>query len=626
MIKTAVILAAGRGARLGRMTVDRPKGFLLLDGKPLIEHSLQKLLMCGIEEIIIGTGYRHEMYEELSKRYPAVKCVYNGHFHSSGSLKTLYNMRDEIRNDFLLLESDLIYEKNMLEAAIQHDSPNTVLISDFTHSGDEVWVESDEQGALKQLSKEKRDLKHVTGEFVGISKLSSSTFEKICMYAKEYLPQNPFMDYEQGLVGAAAIGVKLIVHKVKQLAWCEVDDEHHWQRAQEIIYPIIQAHETNSITVKRNILLNPGPATTTPSVKLAQIVPDICPREQEFGAVMQYIADELTKFVAPPEEYTTVLFSGSGTAAVEAIISSVIDDKALFVIQNGAYGKRMCEIAESCRIPCIAYRAPCDQGLNLFDLEKTIAAHKGQVSHLAVVHNETTTGLLNPIEKIGAICRKHDLKMIVDGMSSFAALPIDMKKMNISYLAASSNKNLQGMAGVSFVIAKKTDLEETKTIKPRNLYLHLYRQYAHFLKTKQMRYTPPVQTLYALKQAIIEAKWEGIENRYKRYSECWEVLIEGISRLGLTYIVPPEHHSKIITAIIEPDLPGYHFSDMHDYFYERGFTIYPGKLELFHTFRVANIGDITKEDMETFIDLLAQYLAKLKKKPVIGWWLKRIRW
>jgi 2-aminoethylphosphonate-pyruvate transaminase len=616
MIKTTVILAAGKGSRLGTMTSERPKGFLMLEELPIIEHSINKLLKAGVEEIIIGTGYRHEMYDKLAKCYPAVKCIYNSKYDSSGSMQTLLNMRKEIKDDFLLLESDLIYEQKIVAEAMEHEAKDVVLASDFTNSGDEVWIEINEQGGLMQLSKEKDGMACVYGELIGITKLSYSTFQKMSAYAENMISILPKMDYEDALAGIAQKEVNLFVHKVRQLAWCEVDDEFHWQRAIEVIYPIIQAHEAESVTVKRNILLNPGPATTTNSVKLAQIVPDICPREQEFGEVLHYISTELTKLVGSLEEYTTVLFAGSGTAAVESIISSVLDDKALFVIHNGAYGKRICEMAESYQLPYIEYTSPIEQAIDLTKLEANIRENAQKISHLAVVHNETTTGLLNPIEKIGEICRKYNLTMIVDAMSSFAAIPTDMKKMNISYLAASSNKNLQGMAGVSFCIANKKELLRTKEIRPRNLYLHLYSQYEHFLQTKQMRYTPPVQILYALKQAIIETKWEGVENRYKRYSESWEALIKGITHLGLTYMVQPQDHSKIITSINEPQLSAYNFTEMHDYFYERGFTIYPGKLDTHNTFRIANIGDITKQDMENFISLLAEYIEKIKVKSV----------
>lgn len=364
-------------------------------------------------------------------------------------------------------------------------------------------------------------------------------------------------------------------------------------------------------TIKRNILLNPGPATTTNSVKYAQVVPDICPREPEFSRLLKFISTELTQLVADSDQYTTVLFGGSGTAAVESMISSVVGKNRLLIINNGAYGKRMCEIAEAYGLDYLEFNSPPDNSIDLTVLEKLIRNSPRNISHLAVVHHETTTGLLNDIGLIGEICRKHRIDMIVDAMSSFAAIPIQMKPMNISFLAASSNKNLQGMPGVSFVIAGQNQLDALRDKKPRNYYLNLYAQYQFFSKTCQMRFTPPVQTLYALKQAIEELKQEGVQRRYQRYAKSWDTLINGITRLGLEHLVLEQHHSKIITAILEPDCAGYNFNQMHDYFYNRGFTIYPGKLKKSKTFRIANIGDITHEDIESFLELLEHYLMSI---------------
>jgi 2-aminoethylphosphonate-pyruvate transaminase len=610
MIRMAVIVAAGLGSRMCERTADRPKGFLEIDNKPIIEYSITKLLEMGIDKIVIGTGYLSEVYEQLAFKYPQIKCVYNQKYQSTGSMYTLYQLKDYICEDFVLLESDLIYEKNTLRILIENQRPDVVLASELTYSGDEVFIETDENHYLVNMSKKQGDLNSIYAELIGITKLSHSAFQKMCIYAEAAFEVKPNIDYEYALVGISK-NVNLYVHKLNDLAWCEVDDENHWNRAVDAIYPIIKAREMGP--VKRNILLNPGPATTTDTVKYAQIVPDICPRETEFGQVMEFISTELTKFVADPKEYTTVLFGGSGTAAVESILSSVIDQDAVVIINNGAYGKRMCQMAEVYGLNYLEYKISIADAIDLKTLEAFIQNSSRKVSHLAIVHNETTTGLLNDIKAVGELCEKHNIMMIVDAMSSFAAIPIDMREMNISYLAASSNKNLQGIAGVSFVIAHKDHLERTRQIKPRNLYLHLYAQYHHFVITKQMRFTPPVQTLYSLKQAIIETKQEGILNRYERYSKSWETLIEGITRLGLTHLIPKSHHSKIITSIIEPSSSNYDFDEMHDFFYNRGFTIYPGKLEKQNTFRVANIGEITYKDMEEFINLLEQYLKGINR-------------
>jgi 2-aminoethylphosphonate-pyruvate transaminase len=372
-------------------------------------------------------------------------------------------------------------------------------------------------------------------------------------------------------------------------------------------------------SVKRNVLLSPGPATTTDTVKYAQVVPDICPREEEFGQLMEYVCTELTQIVAHCDRYTAVLFGGSGTAAVESILSSVVDKDVIIIVNNGAYGKRMCEIATAYGLNFVEFISPPGEAIDLSALDNVLIHSPQTVTHLAVVHHETTTGLLNDICSIGRLCKLHNANLIVDAISSYGAIPIDMETMNIGYLAASSNKNLQGMPGVAFVIADKSKLANLKSVTPKNYYLNLFAQYQFFAKTSQMRFTPPVQTLYALKQAIEELKLEGVEERYARYTKSWETLIAGVTRLGLKHYVNEENHSKIVTTLIEPDCAGYDFQEMHDYLYSRGFTIYPGKLESLNTFRIANIGDINYLDIEAYLELLEQYLKgigyPLERRP-----------
>lgn len=393
--------------------------------------------------------------------------------------------------------------------------------------------------------------------------------------------------------------------------------------------------------MKRNILLNPGPATTTDTVKNAQVVTDICPREKEFGEVMEFVSKELTNLVADNDEYTTVLFGGSGTAAVESMISSVVDKDILLIINNGAYGKRICEMAEIYDLNFIEFIGSPVNGIDFIKLEQIISEYNTKkrfiknklndykgivgrynikneddeikvISHIAVIHHETTTGILNDIHRVGGLCSKYNIDLIVDGMSSFAGIPIDMKSSNIKCLASSSNKCIQGMAGVSFVIAEKELLINTKRIKPRNLYLNLYNQYEYFQKNYQMRFTPPVQVLYALKQAIIETKAETIERRYERYVRCCEILWDGLEKLNLKLLVPKEKSSMLLTSIVEPEVKGYNFDSLHNYLYEKGFTIYPGKVSSKNTFRIANIGDIYPENMRKFIEILEEYFLSIK--------------
>ncbi len=354
-------------------------------------------------------------------------------------------------------------------------------------------------------------------------------------------------------------------------------------------------------TPKRNILLNPGPATTSQTVKMAQVVSDICPREEEFGDLMGVIADDLTSIVAG-KDYVTTLFGGSGTAGVESCVAS-IPVKKILIINNGAYGQRMCDIADRYDIDYTEFKSSGVDALNIDELEKQM----GDVDTLFAVHNETTTGLLNDIGAIGNVCKNNNTIFVVDAMSSYAAVPINMEKMNIDYLIASSNKNIQGMAGVSFVISSKTAIESLKNNTKRAYYLDLYDQYDNMRKNNQMRFTPPVQTIYALKQAIDETFKETVTGRYDRYSKSWEVLTNGLKKLGMTYLVEDANHSKIITSINLGDMD---FDNLHAILQKYDITIYPGKVEGYNTFRVANIGDIDHNDISKFLEILSSFVQK----------------
>jgi len=364
--------------------------------------------------------------------------------------------------------------------------------------------------------------------------------------------------------------------------------------------------------VERKILLNPGPATTTDSVKNAQVVPDICHRVADFSNMMKSIREDLTRIATKsPEEYTCVLFAGSGTAAVEAAINSVAPhDKKTLIINNGAYGKRMVDMAKAYKIPFVEHKIKWDKIPEVKEIEKILKEDK-EIACVAVVHHETTSGLLNPIQEIGKITKENNCVYIIDAMSSFAGIKFDLKENNIDFMISSSNKCIQGMSGVSFVVCNKSELEKIKDYSKRSVYFDLYKQYRSLEDKKQMQFTPPVQTLYALRKAIDEFFEEGAEQRQARYFRCWETLTEGLKNMGFKLLLSDEIQSRILTTIIEPENEKYDFEKLHDLLYDKGFTIYPGKVERPDTFRLANLGAIDYKDIEKFLEALKVSLIEM---------------
>ena len=359
---------------------------------------------------------------------------------------------------------------------------------------------------------------------------------------------------------------------------------------------------------KKNILLNPGPATTTDTIKYAQVVPDICPREKEFGDLMYNLSNEITSLATKsPKNYTTVFFGGSGTASVEAVISSVLTKQCnLLIINNGSYAERIHEISKVYNLNVYNLVSEPFKDFNISFIEELVI--KKRITHVAIVHNETSTGRLNELEAFSKLSDKYGLKLIVDAMSSFGAIEIDVNDLNIDYLCSSSNKNIQGMAGISFVIANKNSLESIKDNDRKNFYLDLYAQYEFFNKNRQLRFTPPVQSFYALKQAIEELKKEGIKNRYKRYSENWNYIIKNLPNLGFIQEFQNEKSSKIITVFRLPK--NIKFKYLHDELLKSNITIYPSKYDT-NTFRIANIGNINIKDLECFINALKKIIQNV---------------
>ena len=612
MIKEAIVLAGGLGSRLKDKTKTMPKGFLEIGGTAIVEQSVQKLLAHGIEKIIIGTGHCSEYYDRLAQKYPAIVTVKNERYAETGSMGTLECCAPLVTGSFLLLESDLIYDSIGLFTLINDERKNLILASGATHSGDEVYLQADADMRLTGLSKNKSDLQNVSGELVGITKLTEEVLNNMCAYAKAHHNDLPKMEYEHALLKIAETDA-VAVKKIEYYVWREIDDEDHLAMAVNDIYPHIVENESLR-NVRREVLLNPGPATTTDSVKYAQVAADICPREKEFGNLMQWLCDEMKLFALSPQtnpdEYETVMFGCSGTGADEVMVSSCVPDTGkLLVIDNGSYGARMAKIAQVYKIPMDVYKSSTYEPIDLEKLEAVFASKK--YTHLACVYHETTTGLLNPLHIICPMAKKYGMVTIVDAVSAYCGMPMDLKTLGIDFMASTSNKNIQGMAGVGFIICNKAELEKTKDYPMRNYYLNLYDQYAYFSKTHQTRFTPPVQTMYALRQAVLETKQETVQKRYERYTECWRILLAAVKKLGLEMLVKEEHQSHFITAILEPKTPQYSFDALHDFAAEHSFTIYPGKLGNIDTFRIANIGDIQPEEMRTFTVKLEQYMHEI---------------
>jgi 2-aminoethylphosphonate-pyruvate transaminase len=671
----AVILAAGMGTRLGELTKEIPKSLLLIENKTLLERSLDNIQKSGIDETIVVTGYlNHEIQNKIGNDHNGMKITYvhSPEFSSTGSMHSLLQAKDAIGdNSIVLFESDLLYHQKAISTILSSPKKDIILVADLLHSGDDVYVCTNDESHVTLLGKNIDDEKrqNALGALVGISKYSNEFLQNLFSHAKEdYEKGEGDYHYEETVLSSSHKN-DLPVHGLfcNDLHWIEVDNANDLKRAREQVHPKIvgnnglfdneenndlsekidlpvkdnnpetdlsfQKNETNeqinkkilpqkdefekeviSYKVKRNILLNPGPATTTDAVKMAQVVPDICPREKEFGELMKSISCDLTKIAGGDDNYSCVLFGGSGTAVMDAAINSVVPpQKKLLVINNGAYGKRLADIARAYKIGLVELQYEWDNLPSLEEVELAIR-NEPEVAVVAMIHHETTTGLLNPVKEIGALCKKYEKTFVVDTISSFAGVPLNIKEFNIDFMMSTSNKCIQAMAGACFIICNNDKLEQIKDYPKRSFYLNLYSQYESFKRTGQMRFTPPVQTLYALREAIDEFLTETYEGRVARYTRNWQVLREGVEKLGFKILTRPEDESHILITLLYPEDPNFNFDVLHDKLFEKGFTIYPGKVGKIDSFRLANMGAIDEIDVANFLEVFKEVLFEMGVK------------
>lgn len=361
--------------------------------------------------------------------------------------------------------------------------------------------------------------------------------------------------------------------------------------------------------IKRNILLNPGPATTTDTVKMAQIVPDICPREKEFGSMMKQMREDLVRIVhGDLNKYTSVLFCGSGTINIDVCINSLLPEgKKVLIINNGAYSTRAAEVCEFYNLPFIDLKFPVDELPDLAKIEQTLQENP-DIALVHTTHNETGTGILNPIREIGALVHKYNAVFTVDTTSTYAMRPIHIEEDNIDFCMASAQKGLMAMTGLSFVVGNTEIIKKSAEYPKRSYYCNLYLQYHFFETTGEMHFTPPVQTIYATRQAIDEYFAEGEEAKWQRHLSVFEAIHAGLEKLGFKDMIKRELQAGLVVSVRYPDDENWNFEKIHDYCYERGFTIYPGKVSNLNTFRLCALGAITAKDIEDFFVVLEEGL------------------
>jgi 2-aminoethylphosphonate-pyruvate transaminase len=356
------------------------------------------------------------------------------------------------------------------------------------------------------------------------------------------------------------------------------------------------------------ILLTPGPLSTSRGVRNA-LLRDWCTWDADYNEnIVQNIRRRLVALATQDtENYTAVLMQGSGSFAVEACLGTAIPaDGKLLILTNGAYGDRMAKMAEVLKINYVKE----DLGeVTVAEPRKLDAILKADptFTHVAFVHCETTTGMLNPLEELSAVVKSHGKILMVDAMSSFGGIPFDVSKLGIDFLASSSNKCIQGVPGFGIVIAKRETLQQCKG-NARSHCLDLVGQWEEMDKTGKWRFTSPTHVVRAFYQALDELEEEGgIDARYRRYCENHKILVSGMRDNGFQTLLPDNLQSPIITSFLYPSAD-FNFNDFYESCKSEGFVLYPGKISQADTFRIGNIGEVYPADIEHLIGIIHWHL------------------
>ncbi len=364
---------------------------------------------------------------------------------------------------------------------------------------------------------------------------------------------------------------------------------------------------SNLSVAKDKPLFTPGPLTTSQTVKQAMLR-DLGSRDAEFVQLVQEIRNELLTIagVSQASGFECVLMQGSGTFGIEAVMSCAVPAAGKWLIAvNGSYGKRMQAIANTHGIESTILNYHENELVSVKEVDEALS-NDPSITAVAIVHCETTTGIMNPIEEIGNVVRKHGKTYFVDSMSAFGGVQFDFAACDIDFLVSSANKCIEGVPGFSFCIARRSALEQTAGWT-RTLSLDLYAQWMGLEKNGQFRFTPPTHTMLAFRQAIEELRIEGgVAGRQKRYKANCQKLLEGMRSLGFIEYLPDSLQGHIITSFRYPEHPNFDFASFYDRLNELGFVIYPGKVFDANCFRIGNIGRIFEADVTSLLAAVRQ--------------------
>jgi 2-aminoethylphosphonate-pyruvate transaminase len=603
----AVILAAGAGRSLYPLTRDRPKTLLELGGTTLLERLLAQLAAHGVVPVVVVGWAKPRVLDVLRRSALAtrVEIVDNALHDRTNTLYSLWLARDACRgSDVVVVDGDLVVDDKIV-GEVLHDPRDAVLAIDRVRvmGEEEVKVVTGPDGRVQAIGKTlAAGAAH--GEFLGIARYSAAVAEELFQEAERMVVEGQRTAWYEDAIARLAVRRELGTVDVAGHPWVEIDFLSDYVEA------LRQAGDTERLAavaampgVRRQLLFCPGPVMVSKRVKAAVAAPEIGHREMEFSELLNRVRLKLGKVfgVRNFHRYTTVVLTGSGTAANEALLGSAAIGRRLLALANGEFGERLISLARYLGGAVTPLTMRWGQPFDLGAVEQAMA--RGNLDAVAWVHHETSTGMLNPVREIALLARRHGLDTYVDAISSLGGIAVDVEANGLTFCTSSANKAIGSIPGLAFVCGQREAFEALAAVRSRSVYLDLYRHFVYNDKQNQTPNTPAVNLFFALDAALDDLLAEGLERRFARFGALARRLRRGFRRLGLRPFIPEAFMSSLLTTLELP--PGFGAGEFHDRVKQAGYIVYPGKGILAdRVFQVANIGALTRRHCDAFLAAL----------------------
>lgn len=609
----AIILAAGEGRSLFPLTKNRPKALLSVGGEPILERLLRQLHQLGVSNFVVVVGYKKDTVMELTSRFQrqsgaSVRLVENERYSETNTLYSLALASAVCAHKpVLLVDGDIICEEEILSRFLREEGEAVLAVDTARLMGqEEMKVRFGPNQIVSGIGK---NLSKPSAEFLGISKFSGTLATELFRLARKILDQGDatsFYEEAFGILCDRDCGIRTL--DISGLKWEEIDFLTDYEEALRVFG---LPGELRSYRASRRALPQylfcPGPVLVSDKVKEALASSEIGHRELEFSELLNRVRMKLAKIfgVQNFHHYTTVVITGSGSAANESVLGSAAAGKRLLVVSNGEFGERWTELAEFLDLAPKTIKLRWGQPFPIDQIEQHLK--RGKTDVVCMVHHETSTGMLNPLSEVAALTKRLGVELFVDAVSSVGAVPIDIENSGITFCTGSANKAIASVPGLSFVCGKRAAFDALKTTRAHSFYLDLYKHFIFNERKFQTPNTPAVNLFFALEASLDAILEQGLEATFERYRSLAEMLRKGMTELGFRFFIPEEYMSPVLTTV---ELPaGFEADEFHERLKRLGFVTYPGKGILRHrVFQVANIGEISPHQAQEFLKALKQVI------------------